>query len=36
MILNDMLIGYVISAVLYMISLNIVFAESIKFLERVE
>ena len=36
MILNDMLIGYVISAVLYTISLNIVFAESIKFLERVE
>ena len=36
MILNDMLIGYVISAVLYTISLNIVFAESIKFLERMD
>ena len=36
MILNDMLIGYVISAVMYTISLNIVFAESIKFLERMD
>ena len=36
MILNHMLIGYVISAVLYTISLNIVFAESIKFLERMD
>lgn len=36
MILNDMLIGYVISAVLYTISLNIMFAESIKFLERMD
>ena len=32
MILNDMLIGYVLSAVLYTISLNIIFAESMKFL----
>lgn len=32
MILNDMLIGYVISAVLYTISLNIIFAELMKFL----
>ena len=32
MILNHMLIGYVISAVLYTIALNIIFAESMKFL----
>ena len=32
MILNHMLIGYVISAVLYTIVLNIIFAESMKFL----
>lgn len=36
MVSNDMLIGYVISAVLYTISLNIMFAESIKFLERMD
>ena len=36
MILNDMLIGYVLSSVLYTISLNIIFAESIKFLERMD
>ena len=36
MVSNDMLIGYAISAVLYTISLNIIFAESIKFLERMD
>ena len=36
MVSNDMLIGYAISAVLYTISLNIMFAESIKFLERMD
>ena len=36
MILNDMLIGYVLSAVLYTISLNIMFAESIKFIGRMD
>ena len=36
MILNDMLIGYVLSSVLYTISLNIIFDESIKFLERMD